>query len=157
MSLPLARVVTSDYYDYTLWLFALLPGGSLEHLSTVGGRGDGPLQFMFTFSGGESGSMAFTEGPLSTLLVTDAGNHRVQEVCVRRVDCLPRADPCLPVANVTATATTAMHPPTPRANTHPLRSMRCSYCMVANAEGGCPLLFPCPSFASPRMMAQSPM
>lgn len=107
----LSLVVTSNFDDNTLGLFHLPhPATSTQFhgLGTVGGPGTGPLQFSFTQAAGLSGFMCFAPAAVSggcstpsataggaagvcasavgmyTLLVTEAGNDRVQELAVVR-------------------------------------------------------------------------
>lgn len=79
----LRRLVAPDWVKHALCIFEIQLDGSLVELFSVGSRGDGPLQFGFCDNAWGSGWMCFTAGPARpTLLVTDAGNDRVQEVDV---------------------------------------------------------------------------
>ncbi len=81
--LPLRAVVTSTVTDHTLSVFSITHDGTFPLAHTLGGLGQGPLQFNFGGAVINSGYLCFTcplNGLYPTVLVTEDANDRVQEV-----------------------------------------------------------------------------
>lgn len=86
ISQALGVIVTSNTRTQTLAVWDLQPDWSVSVRCAVGRPGRGKLEFAFGVAGG---GLCFTVPPVGeapspapALLVADAGNHRVQEVCL---------------------------------------------------------------------------